>query len=386
MKLIYTESILDLTQFFITNILYNIKTKYWGDITMGSIMLNKNKIMDFNDNDKEYLIEYCSSMGVKYIVDNEDIVLFPRLFEKTLILKDTTNNKEERKLVESIKNILTNEGATVISDESFMDKASLEYIDVQLSIVISFEDSDKDLTIYKSSYDKETSTLVAKQLLKQLILSKKFITYKIANMWNKLKKIKYWTYLFGNSNSTLILEISRSALCEEFSSDFKDILVKSIIEELGDKPSYEKVEELICKSCEKVEELICKLKFYKNQLNELNQSYTNNEEIENIDDTEDKEVKESTSEDEEIDYNDNKKSEEKTDKEKDKAKSKKVYLPNIPIDNINHADLNQQIQYPIMYPGEGPVHEFQRPKLENKKSEVKAVAIKNIRDGDEEEK
>jgi len=38
-----------------------------------------------------------------------------------------------------------------------------------------------------------------------------------------------------------------------------------------------------------------------------------------------------------------------------------------------------------MYPGEGPVHEFQRPKLENKKSEVQAVAINKIRDGDEEE-
>lgn len=349
---------------------------------MGSIMLNKNKIMDFNDNDKEYLIDYCRSMGVKYIVDNEDIVLFPRLFEKTLILKDITNNKEERELVESIKNILINEGATVISDESFMDKASLEYIDVQLSVVISFGESYKDLTIYKSSHNKETSTSVAKQLLKQLILSKKFITYKIANMWDKLKKIKYWTYLFGNSTSTLILEISRPALCEDFSSDFVDILVKSIIEELGDKPSYEKVEELICKSCEKVEELICKLKFYKNQLNELNQSYTNNVEIENIEDTEDKEF---TSEDEEKDNNDNKKSEEKTDKEKDKVKSKKVYLPNIPIDNINQADLNHQIQYPIMYPGEGPVHEFQRPKLENKKSEVQAVAINKIRDGDEEE-
>lgn len=362
---------------------------------MGSIMLNKNKIIDFNDNDKEYLIEYCSSMGVKYIVDNEDIVLFPRLFEKTLILKDITNNKEERKLVESIKNILINEGATVISDESFMDKASLEYIDVQLSIVISFEDSYKDLTIYKSSYNKETSTLVAKQLLKQIILSKKFITYKIANMWNKLKKIKYWTYLFGNSTSTLILEISRSALCEDFSSDFEDILVKSIIEELGDKPSYEKVEEFICKSCEKVEELIYKLKSYKIQLNELNQSYTNNLEIkniENIENTEDKEStsndedKESLSEDEKKDYSNNKKLEEKMDKEKDKAKTKKVYLPNIPIDNINQADLNHQIQYPITYPGEGPVHEFQRPKLENKKSEVQAVAIKNIRDGDEEEK
>ncbi|MBU5308397.1 hypothetical protein NSA24_00815 [Clostridioides mangenotii] len=359
---------------------------------MGSIMLNKNKIMDFNDNDKEYLIDYCSTMGVKYIVDNEDIVLFPRLFEKTLILKDITNNKEERKLVESIKNILINEGATVISDESFIDKASLEYIDVQLSIVISFEDSYKDLTIYKSSYNKETSTLVAKQLLKQIILSKKFITYKIANMWNKLKKIKYWTYLFGNSTSTLILEISRSALCEDFSSDFEDILVKSIIEELGDKPSYEKVEEFICKSCEKVEELICKLKSYKNQLNELNQSYTNNVKFENIENTEDKESisndeeKKSLSEDEEKDYNDNKKLEEKTDKEKDKAKSKKIYLPNIPIDNINQADLNHQIQYPIMYPGEGPVHEFQRPKLENKKSEVQADTIKKIRDEDEEEK
>ncbi len=354
-------------------------------------MLNKNKIMDFDDNDKEYLIDYCSSTGVKYIVDNEDIVLFPRLFEKTLILKDITNNKEERELVESIKNMLINEGATVISDESFMDKASLKYIDAQIFVVISFGESYKDLTIYISSDTKETSSLVAKQLLKQLILSKRIITYKIANMWNRLKEIKYWTYLFGKSTSTLILEISRSALSEDFLNDFEDILVKSIIEELGDKPS-----------CKKVEELICKLKSYKNQLNELNQSYTDNVEFENVEDTsekepinesketlekvshdidneiieesenknkEDTEDKESTSEDEEKEKNsnDNKKSEAKTDEEKDKVKSKKVYLPNIPIDNINQADLNQQILYPIVYPGEGPVHEFQRPKPDNKK-------------------
>lgn len=334
---------------------------------MGSIMLNKNKIMDFDDNNKEYLIDYCSLIGVKYIVNNEDIVLFPRLFEKTLILKNITNNKEERELAESIKNILINEGATVISYESFMDRTSLKYIDAQIFVVISFEKIHQDLTIYVSSDANGANTLVAKQLLKQLILSKKVITYKIANIWNRLKKIKYWTYLFGNSTSTLILEISKSALSEDFLSNFDDILAKSIIEELGDNPPYKKVEEFICK-----------LKSYKNNLNHYytdDVEYTNEKEsinteaeeaLEKVSNNIDNDVIEESENEKKEKNSNNKNSKAKIDVKKDKAKSEKVYLPNIPIDNVNQGGVNQQIRCPIVYPGESAVYVFQRPKVDNK--------------------
>ena len=361
---------------------------------MGSITWNNNKVTEFNDNDREYFINYFNSMRVKYIVDNENIIIFPALFDKTLILKSITNNKEEIELIKSIKSALINQGATVILGEDLTDKASLEYLDAQIFIVLCFGEKERDITVYIPFDANKTSTLVTKQLLKRLILLQKKITYKIANTWSKLKETKYWTYLFGNSIPLLVVEISNSALSEDFLRSFEDVLVRSIIDELGNKPSNEEVEELVPK-----------LKFYKNKLEEELQRVNNDkenisiEESENIEteniETEDTKEKEFTLDcqqeqnqtestnieiEEELQrINNDKENMSKTkinEKKNIKSQSKKMYLPNMSGTNINQGDLNQQLAQIMMYPGEGPVYKFERRKPDTESVELPPELIK----------
>ena len=313
---------------------------------MGSIIYNKNKIMEFNDNDRQCLITYFSLMETKYTLYNENIIIFPTLFDKTLILKAITKNEEEKALVKYIKNELINEGATVLFDENFADKAYFEYVDPQILIVLSFGEKQTDLTVYLPFNPKKISTLVTKQLLKRLISLETNITYKIADRWNKLKKTKYWTYLLGNSIPILVVEISNSALSENFLGSFGDILVKSIVEELGNKPSNEEVEEVISK-----------LKSYKSKLDEELQSVNNN--IEDI----------------YIEKLENRKIEDTKEKKNIKAQSKKIHLSKISSRNINKIDLNQPLPYPLMYPGEGPVYKFQRPILNTESAKLQQSYI-----------
>ena len=327
---------------------------------MGSIVWDKNKIMDFDDNDREYLTDYFNSSQIKYIIDGEDFILFPRLSEKIIILESITNNKDERELVEDIKNMLTKEGATVICNEGSVDKSSIEYLGSQISILISFDESKNDITIYMPSDAKKASNLVSKELIKQLIASKRDLTYKISNTWDKLKKVKYWNYLFGNS---LVLELSKLDLCETFLKDFKNILVESIIEELGDNISNNKAQGFIYK-----------LKFDKGQLNKETQfqkNYRSTEESINIEleelekkneictrkskeDT--KEIKQNTKESEKI-YHDNKEIEAKCNN-------------NISLKIINQGTSNGQPKLLMKYPGEGPSCEFQRPSSNDKNQEI----------------
>ena len=145
---------------------------------MGKIMSHNSKIMDFDDNNKKSLINYCDSQEIKYIVNNQDILLFPKLYQKSFILKGTYNTESEKEFIKYIKNILINEGATVINGENFENKASLKHIDVQIIIVISFVEGDDHLTIYTSSDVKDTSDSVTKRLINKIISSDKIINIK----------------------------------------------------------------------------------------------------------------------------------------------------------------------------------------------------------------
>lgn len=349
---------------------------------MGKIMSHNSKIMDFDDNNKKSLINYCDSQEIKYIVNNQDILLFPKLYQKSFILKGTYNTESEKEFIKYIKNILINEGATVINGENFENKASLKHIDVQIIIVISFVEGDDHLTIYTSSDVKGTSDSVTKRLINKIISSDKIIKYKVANLLTKLRKMKYWTYLFSNPNPTLILEIPSSILYEVPLNNLASILANSIIEEFWDKEHYEEENKLIFKlktlqakqsntSSSNLEDTP------KKETLDAKSNETPEKPIEDIHDETTESLKNINNEDDNIDLaSDNKKNDNNTNKhkeilkpkdEKNKSKAKKTYLPRIPANNISPLDLNKEIECPIIYPGEGPVHEFQRPKLDNKK-------------------
>ena len=287
---------------------------------MGSIIYNNRNIIEFKNNYIDNLIDYFNLSKVEYKLVNENIIIFPALLNKTIILKNKAKNREEKALVEYIKNALINEGATVIFDEDYTNKSYLKYADSQILIVLSFGEKQKNLTAYLPFRPRKISTLIIKQLIKQMTLFDKNITYKIASIWEKLRNTQYWIYLFGNSVPILILEISIYYLSENFFENFRYILLKSIIEELGYIPDSEKVYDVISK-----------IKSYKNKLSDLNKDKQSHIDIRH------------------------------KSKEKTKAENNSKEIPKILVEKINQNSLKKPISYQITYPGEGLVYEFKRP-------------------------
>ncbi|SDK54543.1 hypothetical protein [Natronincola ferrireducens] len=339
---------------------------------MGSIVWNEKKILEFNDADKDLIIVSCNSEGIKYSVDNENIILFPALLNKTLILKSLTQQEELKTLMESVKVPLIGEGAAVILDKNFTNKAAWEYLDVQIVIAVSVVEQQTDLTVYLPFNLQKTSISVTKHLVKQLNLLEKKVTYRIANSWNKICAPKHWTYIFGNDIPTLVLEIALPTGFESFLTGFGDVLVKSIMEELGYKPSNEEksdtlrfldslkekklCKDILTKEQQELEEIACKLKSCKDELNQLKQSYKEAEEkLEKINNaTEEKAVEEQQN---------STKSKNKSKKSKGQAnKSKKIHLSLTTRKDSEQAYLYHELPFIAKYSKAGPVHQFQRPR------------------------
>lgn len=309
-----------------------------------------------SDNNKKYITNYCNSDRIKCVINDKDILLFPKLSQKSFVLKSMHNTEIEKEFIKYVKNILIHEGATIIDDENFENKSYIKYLDVKMLIIVSFIEGYDNLALYTSSDSNGISNSVTNRLISRLVTSEVIKKYKIANLWNKLIRIEYWTYLFGNPNPTLILEIPNSILSENSLKNFEDILVNSIIEEFGDKEHSEEEKKLILKlknrqvepndtSQSTVESGIKKETIINKNTHSTSNNKKNDDNLNNI-----------------------KKTELKPKEEKHKFKTKKSYLPRIPINNIDPLNLNNNTKYPIIYPGDGPVHEFQRPKLDKKKS------------------
>lgn len=327
---------------------------------MGSIICNNNNIIDFNITYRECLIDYLNLSEIKYILHNENIIIFPSLFNKTLVLKTKPKSEDQKALIEYIKNELISEGATVILDDNFIDTSYLQYVDAQIFISLTFNENQKDLILYLPFKPKQTSILLTKYILKNLTLLYTNITYKVANIWSRLKKVHYWNYFLCNSTPTLVVEIPSVSLYENFLRNFGVTLVNSILEELGSKPSNKEVVEIIFKLKSFEKELKFSKQLYSDKDSDF-QLINNNAKESCIKEFEDIKLKD---DDKKINVNEEHLPKTHTTSKKtivnSKRKKNTQYISKNLIDNTDQNYLNQELPYPLMYPGEGPVYKFQR--------------------------
>lgn len=366
---------------------------------MGSIIWNNKTVLEFDDVDKDFFIASCNVEGIKYNTDNESIVLFPALVDKTFILKSTIQQEELRGFIKSVEKSLKSEGAAVILDEGFIDKTTLEYFDAQAIIVFSIVEETTDLTVYLPFNIEKTSISITKNLLKHLNLLETRINYKIANSWNKICAAKYWTYIFSNAVPTLVFEIPKSTLSDSFFTSFRDVLVKSIIEELGYKPTKEQAryiskfldalkeknsyKDIMLGEDSNLEVITSKLECCQMELEELKHSYKQTEEeLQKFKDITEEDYVEKSSNSETgnekkkknlRNYKVQKNQMKSTDKSKGsrsiiykkkniEGQSKTKVIPIFFREDDNQEYYYQQLSYPLKYPGEGPVHQFERPR------------------------
>ncbi|SCY57812.1 hypothetical protein [Alkaliphilus peptidifermentans] len=360
---------------------------------MGSIIWNNKQILEFNNNDRDVIVASCNSTGIKYNLDKENILLFPSLTDKTIILRTLSPHDSLKPLVKQFEEALKKEGAAVIHDEGSTDKASLEYLDSEIFIGFSLTDKDTNLMVYLPFEIQKTSTYITKHLLKQLTFLEAKFTYKVADFWNKLKTTKYWSYLFGSSTPTIILDIGIHTLKENLLDNFVEILLKAIIEELGYRPSIDdqnrilnfldslnqKVinKDILIKEQIELDNLINKLASYESELEGLKQSISteNAEETEKINTSEkNKKVEDNSNikshvdkQNKQIKYTSNKKiAKIKADRiRRNNSRDKKIYLPMKEKRDAQRSNYYPHLAFPLRVPGEGPVHQFQRPSPNN---------------------
>ncbi|SES72596.1 hypothetical protein SAMN05660297_00406 [Natronincola peptidivorans] len=344
---------------------------------MGSIIWNKQSILEFNDADIGLLIEIFNAEDIKHSIDGENIILFPSLLDKTIILKPLTQQSELKTLIKSLESSLHYEGATVISDESLTDKTTLEHLDAQMIITFSSVAQQTDLTVYLPFNIQSTSISVSKNILKQLNFLENKVSFKMADTWNKLWGTKYWTYIFGNSTPTLVLEISKSTLSEKFIISFGDILIRSIIDELGYKPSniekdhtlkfLDKLKErnhcreLLPKEQEETEKIVSKLECCESELDSLKESYK--EAVEKLQNIKEESPTKSIQQQDPIKSTDenNKANDKRGRRKKSAGKSKKIYVPLTVKQDSTQEYIHQHLPFIKKYSGQGPVHQFIRP-------------------------
>ena len=370
---------------------------------MGNVIWNNKDVLKFESTDKELIIASCSSMNIKYILDAEDIVIFPTLHERTIILKLLSNHAELQEAIETIENSLISEGATVIIDQGDTKMHSLRYLDAQFLLSFSNSESTTDLTVYLPFGNHETSLSIAKKLLKHITLLERNITYKVATLWDKISATRYWNYLYGNPTPTIVIELGVPSISAKFSSSFGTSLLKSLVEELGYKPNEEELKssfEFFHKVNEKLStvkaldkqhqlnELTAKVKLQENELDELKRSYMEREEaLKKITEKQCTEKdEESNQEKPEINQEDilleetliheeqkpTKKKKSTTNKNRNThrnngRKSNKLYMP---VSKKEQSRVYQysHLPYPVRIPEGGPVYEFKRPSRETQSS------------------
>lgn len=354
---------------------------------MGKVIWNNKILLEFEESHKQLLLATCNSKSIKYILNGENIVMFPALYDKTIIVKNISNDEKFKKEIQSIESTLSLEGAAVIIDNGNATKQTIRYLDAQILLSFSIEENIPDLTIYLPFVNDRTTLSITKKLLKYLTLSERTLNYKVASFWEKIAASRYWNYLWGHSSPTMFLVLGLPNLSEKIIGNLKSSLVKSIVEELGEKPSSEEVKnalDFIGKVKEKIDaetaiknseqtirlnELLDKLKYQENELQSLKKSHIETE-------NELKRIKE-VNENEIIKKNDNvnnqeehtfqevnsnaSKSKSSVRKKNKRTKLKKIYFP-----ISTHKEKDKSIQYnklayPIKAPVGGPVYQFQRP-------------------------
>lgn len=340
---------------------------------MGRLIWNNKTIFEFDNTNLEAIISYCSLLGTKSIIDNENIIIFPALYDKTIVLKDLSNDNAIGDLINVVEGQLLNEGAVVITDEGFTPNSSLGYLDPQLLIAFNIVENDSSIRIFLPFEGSVGNRGITKQLLRHLSASK--TTFKIASKWNKLASTKYWGYLFNSSIPTIIIEISAASLQE----DLAPILIKAIIDEIGFKSSKEeedrtlrlldslpeKIKNLNNKEEKEIEGLYIKLDSYKKELDELKKSFSDSANEATKKSTPDN-TTEAIMAEEEKETEGNKpliaKSSNSNKRRSRKKKRKAVYLPTTPLQsNRDGYNSNALLPYPIKLPGDAPIHQFKRP-------------------------
>lgn len=357
---------------------------------MGRIIWNSRIVLEFDDSDKERITELCNLMGIQYIFEKENMIIFPALSGKTIILRSLGQHEGLQEFIKGIEVPLKNEGATVVIDNGFTDRATLEYLEADILVAISFENRETDLTVFLPFDIRKNSVNVAKQLLRKINLIEEKFSYKIAETWGKIKATKYWSYIFGNSTPTLVLEIAASNLSKETLDGFAKALAEGIIEEIGYEHSNEEANNVLKYLEDLSSKIPCKVLF--NQDNKNYEEYeelkvpllkANHNGLKKMKDRGKKlssegkisEKQEKNFKMKQMNYKKSGKQTELTSdhgKSKEESKSKnrikqvtKVYLPMNPKNNYDSVYQHQGLQYPLMYPSEGPIHQFERPKLDN---------------------
>ncbi|KAB3537321.1 hypothetical protein F8154_03250 [Alkaliphilus pronyensis] len=351
---------------------------------MGSLIWNNRTIIDFDNSIRDSIIASCISMSINYQLVFENIIISPALYNKTIILKTLVPQADIISLMKTIKASLEKEGAIIVIDEGSADKASLEYLAADIIIGFNFCEKPTDITIYLPFDIEESSTFITRNIIKQFAFWEKQLSYRIADSWKKLKATKYWSYLFGNTTPSIILELSSNILIEDYLTNLGEILVKSIIDELGIKHSIEdkkKINDFISSYKEKLytsnnielEALMSKMIGYEEELEKLKLSLNEgdkhssqqcNEEIT----TSSTLVESENDAGERIEIDNNKADDEsnksylKENKPKHKKhKKRKVYLHMKQNNEAGSKKAPQGLQYPLRVPGNGPFHQFQPP-------------------------
>ncbi|KUO49042.1 MAG: hypothetical protein APF76_10465 [Desulfitibacter sp. BRH_c19] len=360
---------------------------------MGNVIWNNKEILEFESNYKEFLIASCNSKNINYILDTDNVVIFPALYDKTIILKMLSEHEELKETIKTIENSLTSEGATVLIDGGETDKQSLGYLDAQILLSFSFSKNNPNLTIYLPFSDQEISLSLIKKLLRHLNLLDRNITYKVASFWGKITATKYWNYLYGNPTPTMVFELGIPSLPDKFLSNFGDSLLKSLVEEFSYKPNNEEIESVVkyfndvtqrlsadtslSKEQHQLNELLAKLELQEAELDALKRSYIETEEIIKEINTEKNQEKVELNEKMLIVDNQtqeeqkpNKKNNLGTNKnrktrKKKETKAKKLYMPISKKEQSNLYKYNH-LPYPVRIPEGGPVYEFMRPNRETK--------------------
>jgi len=355
---------------------------------MGKIIWNNKVLLEFDEKHKQLLLTSFSSKNIKYILDKENILMFPPLYNKTIVIKINSCHEKLKNEIQALEDSLSLEGAAVIIDNGNTTKQTLRYLDAQILLFFSIEDNIPDITIYLPFVNDKTSCSITKKLLKYLSLLENPLNYKVASFWEKIAASRYWNYLWGNSSPTIFLEIGLPNLSEKIIGNLKSSLVKSIVEELGEKPASEEINtalnfiektketidfEIKIKNEEQtiqLDELMEKLKHQENELNSLKKCYRETEdELKRI-----KEVNENESIKKSVITNNQKEHtlqnintneampQTKVRKKNNKrARSKKIYFPISTHKEKDKPMLYNKIAYPIKAPVGGPVYQFQRP-------------------------
>ncbi|KAB3527631.1 hypothetical protein [Alkaliphilus serpentinus] len=380
---------------------------------MGRLIWNNKTILEFEKNKLETMISYCRLLGTSSVIDNENIIIYPALYDRIIILKDLSQDHFTASLMDMMEGDLLKEGAVVITGEGCISNSSLQYIDPQLLVAFNLVEDESCLKIYFPSEEAKEHLVVTKHLLRRLSALK--LPYKIASKWSKITNSRYWTYLYGKKIPSIIIEIPTSIITDELKELLKNSFVKAIIDAMGKKNNKEEEEKaiellhnlpsrikgMLLMEEEELEDIYIKLEDCKKELNDLkkiqsaesiikkekidvtsiSQEFEEDiekdieEDIEEVDVSlvetidESESLEEENTVDKDIDDTPSTiekgiKKDQASKKRKRRRKMKAMYLP-ASTSKSERNSYNYHVPYPLKIPGDMPVYQFKRPTPQN---------------------